>query len=260
MIRHKNVSGWLICLLIGAPASVLLLASCSAHRKPTTAETKLANMVKEVIIPIEAGKVKNPIAATDQSIQKGKQVFNQNCALCHGADGHAATPLGLAMYPPAMDLTSPHVQQWSQAALFWIIQNGIALTGMPSWKNRVSTDDTWRMVDFIHALPRLQALQAAAPEAQTATLTQAQLIEYGKKLYRQEGCFSCHQLNGQGGKVGPDLTKEGTRGRSNAWLIGHFEDPAAYTPGSVMPSFKNLTNRQLQALTAFLQSEKGAKE
>lgn len=255
MLRFKNIRGPVKSLTLIVAALVLLLASCSAYRKPTTAETKLANMVKEVFIPIEAGKLKNPVPATDENVQQGRQVFNQNCALCHGADGHAATPLGLAMYPPAMDLTSPHVQQWSQADLFWIIQNGVALTGMPSWKGRASADDAWKMVDFIHALPRLGALQAA----QLGTRTQAQLIDYGKKLYRQEGCFSCHQLNGQGGKVGPDLTKEGTRGRSNAWLIGHFKNPAAYTPGSVMPSFKNLTNQQLQALTAFLQNEKGAK-
>lgn len=253
MFRFENIRGPVRPLTLIVAVLAPLLAGCSAHRKPTTAETKLANMVKEVFIPIEAGKLRNPVPATDQNVQQGRQVFNQNCALCHGADGHAATPLGLAMYPPAMDLTSPHVQQWSQADLFWIIQNGVALTGMPSWKGRISADDAWKMVDFIHALPRLGALQAAQPGERT----QAQLVDYGKKLYRQEGCFSCHQLNGQGGKVGPDLTKEGTRGRSNAWLIGHFKSPAAYTPGSVMPSFKNLTHQQLQALTSFLQNEKG---
>jgi cbb3-type cytochrome oxidase cytochrome c subunit len=70
----------------------------------------------------------------------------------------------------------------------------------------------------------------------------------------------CHQLDGQGGKVGPDLTHEGARGRTDAWLIGHFRDPSAYSPGSVMPAFKNLTDPQLQALTAFLQSQKGSKK
>jgi cbb3-type cytochrome oxidase cytochrome c subunit len=83
------------------------------------------------------------------------------------------------------------------------------------------------------------------------------MIAYGKTLYRQEGCFICHQLDGEGTKVGPDLTVEGTRGRSAAWLVGHFKDPASYVSGSVMPSFKNLTDEQLSALTAFLESQKG---
>jgi cbb3-type cytochrome oxidase cytochrome c subunit len=67
----------------------------------------------------------------------------------------------------------------------------------------------------------------------------------------------CHQLDGEGTKVGPDLTAEGTRGRSAAWLMGHFKDPTLYVPRSVMPSFKNLTDEQLSALTAFLESQKG---
>ena len=84
----------------------------------------------------------------------------------------------------------------------------------------------------------------------------ADLIKYGKTLYKQEGCFMCHQLNGEGAAVGPDLTVEGTRSRTNEWLIGHFKDPSAYVPGSVMPAFKNLTDEQLRALTTLLQNQK----
>ena len=69
----------------------------------------------------------------------------------------------------------------------------------------------------------------------------------------------CHQLNGEGGKVGPDLSVEGARGRTNEWLVGHFKDPPAYTVGSIMPSFKNLTDDQLQALTVFLQAQEESK-
>jgi len=83
------------------------------------------------------------------------------------------------------------------------------------------------------------------------------LIKYGKTLYRQEGCFTCHRLNGEGGGVGPDLTTEGSRGRATEWLVGHFKDPPAYVHGSVMPPFKNLTDEQLRALTEFLQNQKG---
>ena len=54
------------------------------------------------------------------------------------------------------------------------------------------------------------------------------------------------------------MTHEGTRGRSDEWLVGHFKDPSAYTPNSVMPAFNQLTADQLHALTVFLQSEKGS--
>lgn len=244
-------SGFLVC--------AIYFAGCAAKRKPLPLENSVANMAKDIAIPIEARDAKNPVPASDEAIKDGEQIYAQNCALCHGVDGHGFTVIGRNMYPPAMDLTSPHVQHWTDADLYWIIQNGISLTGMPSWSSSISPTDTWKIAQYIHALPRLNAEQASA-SAQAAPTSSAELIAYGRTLYRQEGCFMCHQLDGNGGKVGPDLTYEGTRGRTDAWLVGHFKDPSAYTPGSIMPDFKNLTNRQLDALTAFLQSQKGPKK
>ena len=59
-------------------------------------------------------------------------------------------------------------------------------------------------------------------------------------------------------RSGPDLTSQGTRGRTEQWLIGHFKDPPAYVPGSLMLPFNNLRGEQLKALTAFLQNQKGS--
>ncbi len=243
----------ILAVLLGA--MLVLTSGCPASKKPSRIEAMLANMAKDVAIPLEARGRTNPLPRSDEVVEEGKQLYMLSCAMCHGTDGHSQTRLGLAMYPPAMDLTSPHVQHWNDAELFWITQNGVRLTGMPGWKTMVSETDTWKIVHFIHALPRLEA---AAVER--AARTEAELIANGKALYRQEGCFMCHQLEGEGGKVGPDLSIEGTRGRANEWLVGHFKDPPAYTPGSLMPPFKNLTDAQLQALVAFLQSQKGQKQ
>jgi len=91
-------------------------------------------------------------------------------------------------------------------------------------------------------------------------LRQAQAARLLAALYAQaaqgEGCFRCHSLHGRGGKVGPDLAMEGTRGRSNNWLIGHFKDPQAYSPNSVMPAVGGLTRRQLEQLATFLKFQK----
>jgi mono/diheme cytochrome c family protein len=247
-------------LVMGGLISVIYFVGCSAQRKPLPFERTIANMAKDVVIPMEAHNVKSPIPPGEAAIHAGEQIYLRDCALCHGADGHGYTNLGRHMFPPAMDLTSPHVQHWTDADLYWIIQNGIGLTGMPSWKTTLSSDDIWRVTQFIHALPELDAQQASAGAAQSSVRREPgqrqKLIAYGRTLYHQEGCFMCHQLDGQGGKVGPDLSNEGARGRTDAWLIGHFKDPSAYTPGSIMPAFKNLTQTQLQALTAFLQSQR----
>lgn len=254
--QSQFVSRALAVLLAG------LLMSCTANKRPSSVETALANMAKDVAIPIEAGTLQNPLSASEEVATEGQQIYTQSCALCHGADGRGHTVLGRDMYPPAMDLNSPHVQHWKDAELFWIIQNGVRLTGMPAWKSSLSDTDTWKVVNFLRSLPKANAA-AGSPSTQPPPRpggeSQADVINYGRTLYRQEGCFACHRLDGEGSALGPDLSVEGTRGRSVEWLVGHFRNPAKYTPGSVMPPFPNLTEAQLQALTAFLQNQKGQK-
>lgn len=248
-------------------ALLLLTASgCSARSKPSGIETKLANAAKDVVIPLEAQNKKNPTPDTELTLAQGQQTFEAHCAICHGSDGHGQVALGLAMYPPAMDLTSPHVQAWKDAELFWIINNGIRLTGMPGWNTMIPSDDIWKLARYIHALPKMTPAESAklsalvAPPPSAAAKASAASVEeqiaYGKRLLHQEDCLMCHRYEGEGGTIGPDLSIEGTRGRSDAWLIGHFRDPAKYSPGSVMPEFKNLTQSQLNALVTMLQNSK----
>jgi mono/diheme cytochrome c family protein len=114
------------------------LSGCSARRKPLPFERAMANMAKDVIIPVEAHHANDPVPPSSEAIRAGEQIYLQDCGLCHGTDGHGFTNLGRHMFPPAMDLTSPHVQHWTDGDLFWIIQNGISLTGMPSWNSSIS--------------------------------------------------------------------------------------------------------------------------
>ena len=150
-LKHMLMLG-----VIGAMLGALLLG-CKAGEQPSHEETSLANAAKDVVIPLEAGKMNNPLPETDEVVSQGQEVFLGSCAQCHGADARGDTIVGRNMNPPAMDLSSPHVQHWSDAELFWIIQNGVRLTGMPSWKSSISADDTWKLARFIHNLPRLSA-------------------------------------------------------------------------------------------------------
>lgn len=161
-LKHKVMLG-VIGVALGG-----LLQGCTAEKHPTPEETSLANAAKDVTIPLEAGKMKNPLADTDEVANQGRDVFLGSCAQCHGAAGRGDTPLGRSMSPPAMDLSSEHVQHWNDAELFWIVQNGVRLTGMPSWRASISNDDTWKLARYIHRLPKADAAPApAAVPAQT---------------------------------------------------------------------------------------------
>jgi mono/diheme cytochrome c family protein len=168
-LKHK--------LMLGVSSAMLgaMLAGCAADKQPSKGETSLANAAKDVTIPLEAGKMKNPLPETDEVVSQGQEVFLGSCAQCHGANARGDSDLGRNMNPPAMDLSSDHVQHWSDAELFWIIQNGVSLTGMPSWKSSISDTDTWKLARFIHNLPHARAASASAAassQTQAATSTQ----------------------------------------------------------------------------------------
>jgi mono/diheme cytochrome c family protein len=166
-LRHKLMLGE-IGAMLGA-----LLQGCTADKHPSKEETNLANAAKDVAIPLEAGKMKNPLPETDAVVSQGQEVFLGSCAQCHGADGRGDTTVGRNMAPPAMDLTSSHVQHWNDAELFWIIQNGVRLTGMPAWHSSISDNDTWKLGRLVHNLPRLDAASAsaAAPSQSQAAIS-----------------------------------------------------------------------------------------
>jgi plastocyanin len=99
--------------------------------------------------------VVNPIA-DPEAWRDGEEHFGEHCAVCHGGDGRGRSPIGSRMYPPVPDLASPQIQQFSDGALYSIIQHGVSWTGMPAFRSEHSPDDTWKLVSYIRRLPTLK--------------------------------------------------------------------------------------------------------
>jgi mono/diheme cytochrome c family protein len=72
----------------------------------------------------------------------------------------------------------------------------------------------------------------------------------GQRLFEQKGCVGCHSVAGKGGAIGPPLDDVGLR-RSPDWMVQHFREPQAVSPGTVMPRF-GFTEAEARALTDFL--------
>jgi putative copper resistance protein D len=76
------------------------------------------------------------------------QIYQQNCMVCHGVQGRGDGPAARAMRPPPADLTQ-HVTAHTEGELWWFVTNGVAGTQMPAWKNSLSDNDRWDVINYI---------------------------------------------------------------------------------------------------------------
>jgi len=138
-------------LLVGALALASTAVSLSARGGPGTLETYLATKAKRFLVSRSARRLEPP-PLRGTTFGEGLGAFSGSCASCHGVRGHNPTGIGRSMYPPTPSLSSPEVQAWSDAELFWIIKNGIRLTGMPAFGDIHSDEEIWNIVRYVRSL------------------------------------------------------------------------------------------------------------
>lgn len=133
----------------------------SAREQPTTPEAFVARHLRHFAVPRDARTTKNPVPLTPEVIAKAMAHFADHCAICHGNDGRGQTPIGRNLYPKAPDMTLVETQSLSDGELFYIIHNGVRLTGMPAWggDDPGSDLDSWKLVHFIRHLPKITAAE-----------------------------------------------------------------------------------------------------
>src|SRR6266545_6919457 len=111
----------------------MLRHGLSARDQPTALEAALARSMRRLAMPSTASTANNPVSFSDEILSEARAHFADHCALCHGNDGRGETQIGRNLYPKAPDMTSSATQSLSDGELFYIIKNGIRLTGMPAW-------------------------------------------------------------------------------------------------------------------------------
>jgi mono/diheme cytochrome c family protein len=131
----------------------------SARDQPTVIEAYVARRVRRLALPANARDAKNPLPLAPEILAEARAHFADHCASCHGNDGSGETEIGRNLYPKAPDMRLTDTQSLSDGELFYIIHNGIRLTGMPAWgKDPAEQDmDSWKLVHFIRHLPNISS-------------------------------------------------------------------------------------------------------
>jgi mono/diheme cytochrome c family protein len=150
-----------ICLVVAIAAGALYAAwmmhhGFSTRTPPGALETLIAKSARDMGVPSRYKSMKNPVAVTPDVIREGMEHWADHCATCHGNNGSGDTMYGKGFYPRPPDMRQKDTQEMSDGELYYTIQNGIMLSGMPAFGEPGDHDfDTWKLVAFIRRLPSL---------------------------------------------------------------------------------------------------------
>ena len=147
---------FLVASAIVAGLLKLLRHGFSARDNPSWLETIAARTARGAAVPANARWMKNPIPNTPDNLAKARAHWADHCATCHANNGSGDTEIGRNLYPKAPDMRQPATQNLTDGEIYYTINNGVRLTGMPAWGQAGENDeDSWRLVHFIRHLPRL---------------------------------------------------------------------------------------------------------
>jgi mono/diheme cytochrome c family protein len=170
MMRAILKTLWFVLAVIGGVAVIvgvwLWNAGIGTRTAPGGIETAVSRAARTAMIPAGARQLPNPEPATSENIRAGLEHWADHCASCHANDGSGNTELGRSLYPPAPDMRLAATQNLSDGELFYIIENGVKLTGMPAWGTGTPEGqrDSWHLVQFIRRLPSLSEAEIAEME------------------------------------------------------------------------------------------------
>lgn len=132
-----------------------------------------------------AAALRNPVAATPQSLAAGKRAYDTNCSACHGNKAQGAEKAGVVISiiaemggRQAPDLTDDKFDHGStDGEIFTVTKKGVPPTMMAGWEGRLSDTDIWNIVNYLRALAANPNVAIEAAPATTADPTPRKTLE-----------------------------------------------------------------------------------
>jgi hypothetical protein len=153
---RKFIAGLVILLAVAIALFLFVRRGFSTRTEPGSPEAFLANHLREWSIPAKYKEMRNMQDCSTQVLTEAKTHWADHCATCHANDGTGDSMLGKTMYPRPPDMRQSSTQNQSDGELYYTIENGVRLSGMPAFGKPGDTDaDSWKLVCFVRHLPAL---------------------------------------------------------------------------------------------------------
>ena len=171
-------------IIIGVVATLAVLAACAylgielglmparADGTPSKMERWAAKTSLRATIAREAPKTPNPVPLDDANLIAGIKLYGENCIVCHGASDATASNVAAGLYQHAPQLAKDGVEDDPDGVIYWKVDHGIALTGMPSFGRTLQERQLWQLTLF---LKHMDHLSPAADKAWKALKNPASL-------------------------------------------------------------------------------------
>lgn len=157
----KILTGSVITIVILIAAAALFISSGSYNVSATTPHGNIAHWIlgeiRDRSIVYHSKGIQPPSLNDSKLAGLGSRQYHAMCRLCHGAPGYEQAEFAQGLYPKPPDLVSKGIQQRSEAELYWIVKNGIKMTGMPAFGPTHDEDELWSIVAFLRRMPGMQA-------------------------------------------------------------------------------------------------------
>jgi mono/diheme cytochrome c family protein len=102
-----------------------------------------------------ANSITAPASFSEEQVRAGFRHYNETCVYCHGGPGRDPGDIGKGLNPEPPYLVDT-ASGWKANELFWIVKNGVRMTGMPSFAPVLKDEDIWAVVAFVQKLPTMK--------------------------------------------------------------------------------------------------------
>lgn len=107
--------------------------------------------------PAEFASLTNPFGGDHEAIEAGEEIFQANCAACHGPEGQGDGPAAETLEPkPATLADGMMMDMLSDGYLFWRVSRGGQMapfnSAMPAWETGLSEEQRWQVISYVRTL------------------------------------------------------------------------------------------------------------
>ncbi len=152
----------IVVVIVGALVGIFSGTVNVAARSPRGGMLEWAlNTTMDHSVRSHASGIKVPPLEDSSLIDLGFDHYKNMCITCHGspAGGQSEAGIGLNPQPPEL---SDAAKDWTPAELYWIIKNGVKMTGMPAFGPTHSERELWGLVAFLQKLKTMNPEQYKA--------------------------------------------------------------------------------------------------